>query len=464
MTQLQLFAHRKSLTASTLVKAPHNLSVLLLLFLFCLVAGSSQAWAGITIGTPGASAQIVSPVPFSATATSATGLAITTMKVYLDGNPSEIGAYTGNGTSSLTVNATFAMGTGTHNFGVNAWDSGGALYQSSVSFTVSTTGVVIAAPTQNETVTSPVSFSATATSNGLNITAMNVYLDFNSTPMGAYTGNGTPSLHETASYTIASGPHIIITNAWDSSGQIYQSSVNFTVGTSGSGAIPPSNATLTPNIDNMTNWGYCSSLSCSGHGGGPATDDPTYGVHSPQLESGGSMELLVTGTADADLLHWNNLPANENFNHFVLDYYFQVDNIAPVQALEFDFEPGTPSQKYNFSNQCDNSNPSNPVWDTWDEPTMSWTSSGISCATVLNVNNWHHIRLYGEILNRGLSTAQTHYIWIEVDGVQHNFTTNSTHNAVSKAWDKLAVNAQQDINSTGGTYHIFIDQMNLYVW
>ncbi len=82
----------------------------------------------------------------------------------------------------------------------------------------------------------------------------------------------------------------------------------------------------------------------------------------------------------------------------------------------------------------------------------------------MNANNWHHIRLYGEILNRGLSTAQTHYIWVEVDGVQHSITTNATHNAVSKSWDKLGVTAQQDINSTAGTYHVFVDKMNLYVW
>jgi hypothetical protein len=52
--------------------------------------------------------------------------------------------------------------------------------------------------------------------------------------------------------------------------------------------------------------------------------------------------------------------------------------------------------------------------------------------------------------------GQTHYIWVEVDGVQHSITTNATHNAVSKSWDKLGV--------TAGTYHVFVDKMNLYVW
>jgi hypothetical protein len=58
---------------------------------------------------------------------------------------------------------------------------------------------------------------------------MNVYLDFNSTAIGSYNGNGTSTFTENTSYTIATGSHIIIVNAWDSTGQIYQSAVSFTV-------------------------------------------------------------------------------------------------------------------------------------------------------------------------------------------------------------------------------------------
>src|SRR5471030_1879885 len=118
MTQSQFSAHRTFLP-SIPARATHHTSLLFLAFTFCLLAGTSLAWAGVTIGTPGASAQIISQAPFSATATSSSGLAITDMKVYLDGNPSEIGNYPGNGTSSFTQNATYAMGTGSHNLTVN---------------------------------------------------------------------------------------------------------------------------------------------------------------------------------------------------------------------------------------------------------------------------------------------------------------------------------------------------------
>src|SRR5207302_669110 len=64
---------------------------------------------GVVIGAPSANVQENSPVAFNATATS-NGLPITTMNVYLDGNPNQIGSYTGNGTSSLTVSTAYSMG------------------------------------------------------------------------------------------------------------------------------------------------------------------------------------------------------------------------------------------------------------------------------------------------------------------------------------------------------------------
>src|SRR5689334_22072892 len=113
--------------ASTLKRVLKNKSSFPLLLTFILLGAVSSARADMNIGTPGSGAQVVSPVPFSATATSSTGLPITAMKVYLDGNPSEIGDYPGNGTSTLSVNATYAMGVGSHNLTANAWDTGGAL-------------------------------------------------------------------------------------------------------------------------------------------------------------------------------------------------------------------------------------------------------------------------------------------------------------------------------------------------
>ncbi len=188
---------------------------------------SGGGGAGVVIGAPSTGVQENSPVAFNATATS-NGLPITTMNVYLDGNPNQIGSYSGNGTSSLTVNTTYTMGTGNHTLNVNAWDSSGAIYKSQVSFTVATTGVVIGAPGNGSQITGGVPFSATATSNGLAVTAMKVYLDFNPTPIATYNGNGTSTLTASAVYSISTGSHVLIVNAWDTSGTVYRSAAKFT--------------------------------------------------------------------------------------------------------------------------------------------------------------------------------------------------------------------------------------------
>jgi|SRR5579864_136723 len=433
--------------------------------LYQSVVSFTVSATGVVINAPGESAQVTSPVPFSATATS-NGSAITVMKVYLDWNSTPVSTFNGNGVSTLTGSATYSMANGSHTLIVNSWDSSGQIYQSAVDFTVSANGMVISTPGQNAQVTSPVAFDAVVTSNGAAITAVKTYLDFNPTPIGTYNGNGTSTLSVQDNYTIGNGAHTIIANGWDTGGQIYQSAVNFTVGTS-SQTIPPSNATETSDIDDMTNWGACSSASCSGHSGGSSQSlTPTFGVTNPALDSNGSVKFFTSGTADADVLHWNNLPSNDTATHFVLDYNFQVDNTAPIQALEFDFIQGTGTQKFNFSSQCDNSQPSNPVWDTWDEPSTSWTRTSISCANVLNTNNWHHVRLYGEMLNPGSPSAQTHYIWIEVDGVQTTFPDNvAFHTAPSSTWHKLVVQVQQDLNSNPGNgFNEYVDKLNLFVW
>jgi len=184
--------------------------------------------SGMVIGTPGNGSQITGGLPFSAGVTS-NGPFITAMKVYLDYSGTPLATYNGNNTNNLTVNTVYSIASGTHTLIVNAWDSGGQIYQSAVTFTVSSTGVVINTPASNSQVSSPVHFSATATSNGTVITAMNVYLDYNPTPIGSYNGNGTSTLTEQTSYSIGSGNHILIVNAWDGNGQIYQSAVSFTV-------------------------------------------------------------------------------------------------------------------------------------------------------------------------------------------------------------------------------------------
>src|SRR2546421_7519356 len=118
----------------------------------------------------------------------------------------------------IAATATYSAANGGHTLIVNAWETGGQIYQSAVDFTMASTGVVINSPAQNAQVNSPVAFDATATSNGAAITAIKSYLDFNSTPVGTYNGNGTSTLTAQDSYSMGDGAHTLIVNAWDTGG------------------------------------------------------------------------------------------------------------------------------------------------------------------------------------------------------------------------------------------------------
>jgi hypothetical protein len=151
------------------------------------------------------------------------------MSVYLDYGGTAYQSYPGNNTNTLTATANYPLSTGPHTLILNAWDSTGQIYQSAVPFTVSSTGVVINSPAANSTVSSPVNFSATAAFNGQPVSAMDVYLVSIRPPLAVTVETELQPLQKIFPTLIATGSHIIIVNAWDSKGQIYQSAVSFTV-------------------------------------------------------------------------------------------------------------------------------------------------------------------------------------------------------------------------------------------
>jgi hypothetical protein len=189
----------------------------------------NQGTSGLSISSPMPAAQVNSPVPFSAHVTSG-GAPITQMKVYLA--DTLIAVYIGNGTSSLSVNDSYPIGPGAQRLTAHAWDNAtNNVYTGVVNFTVnSAPGVAISTPLQGaqESSSSPVVFYATATSAGLPITAMTVYLG-NSALQTFNNTSGSTSFNVNTTFQIAPGSYTITANAWDSHGNLYQSKVDFTV-------------------------------------------------------------------------------------------------------------------------------------------------------------------------------------------------------------------------------------------
>jgi VCBS repeat protein/Big-like domain-containing protein len=179
--------------------------------------------AGVHVCAPASGATVSSPVAIGSSGTGGI-LPIVAMKAYIDG--SQVASADTN-----TLNASISKAAGSHQLAVNAWDVNGLVRQTIVNFTVgstttcsppSTAGVHICKPAAGSTVSSPVAISAAANGGSAKISAMKAYIDGHQV---AASTSGTL----TGSAAEAVGSHKLVVNAWNTSGQLFQSSVTFSV-------------------------------------------------------------------------------------------------------------------------------------------------------------------------------------------------------------------------------------------
>ena len=92
------------------------------------LAMATASFAGVTVSSPTTGSTSTSPVHFVASATSANP--ITAMRIYVD----NVSVYL---ISASKLDISVAMGSGTHNVVVQAWDSTGAVFKTPLTLTVS---------------------------------------------------------------------------------------------------------------------------------------------------------------------------------------------------------------------------------------------------------------------------------------------------------------------------------------
>ncbi len=193
----------------------------------------STTTGSVTITAPGNNSNVASPATVTATATpNSTAHPINGMAVLVDNTS----VYT---TTAASVNTSVTLTAGTHTLTVTAADTAGNTYSQSVSVTATTStagAVTISSPANNATVTSPTTVTASATpANAANpINRMKVLVD-NTVAYRIHAASLSTSL------TLASGPHSITVQAWDTAGKLYQSAISVTVGTT----PPPPNSGVT---------------------------------------------------------------------------------------------------------------------------------------------------------------------------------------------------------------------------
>ena len=169
----------------------------------------------VTITTPTAGTDVISPIGISASATPSSGHSVTAWSVYLDGSK----VYAGGAVTF--INASVAASTGSHTIVVRAWDSSGAYGDQTIVVDVQTVTVNVSSPINNASTSSPVNFVANAASNN-SVTGWKIYVD--SVP--AYV-QGDGSLG--TSVALSSGNHTVIVRAWDSTGAYGSQTINVNV-------------------------------------------------------------------------------------------------------------------------------------------------------------------------------------------------------------------------------------------
>ncbi len=307
-------------------------------------------------------------------------------------------------------------------------------------------GISVSSPASGSTVSSPVHFIASASTD---VYAMRIYVD-------------NASLYYTAGYKldtyvgIGGGSHYVVVQGWSSSGAIYKAPLTINVGTttttSSSSSSAPQGAYAYQNIDQMSGWQSCGA--CAGVGGSGPVGAYSYQqwVRSPSMD-GASMAFYLGGKAWADALWWKQLGANGSVSHFVYDLYFLLVSPWASQALEFDVNQSVGGRKYIFGTQC---NIAAGQWDVWNTAGNYWVHTGIGCG-VPPAYKWNHLTLEFARVNGG-----TQFVAVTLNGVKKYINRWYASKAVNAS--ELNTAFQMDLKGTGTGYTTWLDKIKLTVW
>ena len=215
-------------------------------------SGGGSGTPGVTVTSPAANSTVTSPVTYQATATTSCASGVSAMGIYVNNQLQ----YQVNGNR---LNTTLSLAPGSYDTVVQDWDNCGGTGKTDVPITVTsgssggtggsggsgTPGVTVTSPANNSTVTSPVTFTATATTScAAGVASMGIYVN----DQLQYVVNSS-SLN--TSLTLAPGSYYTVVQEWDNCGGSLTTPRNITVssggGTTGGGGTA---SVLTWHMDN----------------------------------------------------------------------------------------------------------------------------------------------------------------------------------------------------------------------
>lgn len=322
-------------------------------------------------------------------------------------------------------------------------------------------GVTVTSPTNGATVGSPAQFVGSASSTSP-ITGIRIYVDNVSVFATSGASFNTP-------ITMNPGSRFVVTQAWDSTGAVFTTSMTINVG-SGTPAptptpappptpapglpTPPATATVISDIDQIAGWQSCSQCAGAGGSGPVAAFSQGQNVVSPSMDGKSSQFNISGSTPYSDALWWKQLGAINTASNFKYDVYFYLTNPNAAQALEFDANQSNGAHKFIFGTQCNIRNGAH--WDVWGGTSNTWQNTGIAC-TVPTAFTWHH--LTWEFQRTATNTV---FIGFTYDGVTHY--VNRSYPAIGSGVSELNVAFQMDGDYAMHAYSTWLDKVSLTSW
>jgi hypothetical protein len=322
-----------------------------------------------------------------------------------------------------------------------------------VSASAAFAGVTVTSPANGATVGSPAQFVGSASST-FPITGIRIYVDNVSVFATSAASFNTP-------IAMSSGSRFVVTQAWDTSGAVFTTSMTVNV-TSGSPTpppapglpVPPANAAVISDIDQIAGWQSCSQCAGAGGSGPVAAFSQAQNVVSPSMDSRSSQFNISGSTPYSDALWWKQLGAINTTSNFKYDVYFYLTQPNSAQALEFDVNQSNGAHKFIFGTQCNIRNGSH--WDVWGGTSNTWQNTGIAC-TVPTAFTWHHLTWEFQ-----RTTTNTIFIGFTLDGVTHY--VNRSYPAIGSGVSELNVAFQMDGDYAMHAYSTWLDKVSLTAW
>ena len=383
-----------------------------------VLALAAPARATVTVSSPAAGATVSSPVQYTATATTTTcATGVASMGIYVNNTLTYV-------VNSASMNTTLPLSPGKYNTVVEEWDHCGGASYTAVPITVAgqtgtVTAVTVTSPAANSTVTSPVTYAATATTAtcATGIASMGIYVNNKI----VYVVSGAKL---NTQLTLAAGAEHTVVEEWDNCGGAAYTTINLTVQaaqpapTVNISANPAAisaggSSTLTVTAANATSVtltgsdGSSYSLSATG---GTQTVTPssttTYTADATGTSGSASAAATVTVTAAGSTSSINHVIFMLQENHTFDNYFGMLNPYRSANGMNV----GDDGNVYNVDGIDDKLNLANVEDSGVSIPLFKFKSTCIDDAS----SDW--LASYGDVNRYNFLTTRP----INIDGFVHN--------------------------------------------